>query len=72
MRNENMSKINILRRERVQERTGLSRSTIYDRMKEGTFPKPIRLGPRSVGWVESEIEDWLVECVQNRDAEHIF
>ena len=69
MGTDNSTKINILRRGRVQERTGLSRSTIYDRIKDGTFPKPIQLGPRSVGWVESEIEDWLIECVQNRDAE---
>jgi prophage regulatory protein len=53
----------ILRRKQVQSRTGLSRSTIYDRVKAGTFPKPISLGPRTVGWVEAEIEGWLVERI---------
>jgi prophage regulatory protein len=55
-----MHQINsILRRKQVENRTGLSRSTIYLRIKEGTFPKPISLGARAVGWLESEIEEWL-------------
>jgi prophage regulatory protein len=49
----------ILRRKQVEARTGLSRSTIYARIKEGTFPKPINLGARAVGWVESEIQAFL-------------
>lgn len=49
----------ILRRKQVEARTGLPRSTIYDRIKAGDFHKPINLGPQSVGWVESEINDWI-------------
>ena len=49
----------ILRRQQVQARTGLSRSTIYDRMSKGTFPKAVSLGARSVGWFESDIDSWL-------------
>lgn len=49
----------ILRRRTVEARTGLSRSTIYLRMAQGTFPKSIPLGPRAIGWLESEIEAWL-------------
>ena len=49
----------ILRRKQVESRTGLSRSTIYLRIKEGSFPKPISLGARAVGWLESEVEEWL-------------
>ena len=49
----------ILRRDLVQERTGLSRSTIYAMMAAGSFPKPIPLGLRAVGWAESEINAWL-------------
>jgi prophage regulatory protein len=49
----------ILRRKQVQERTGLSRSTIYMRIAQGTFPKAISLGDRAVGWVDSEIDAWL-------------
>ena len=49
----------ILRLPVVLARTGLSRSTIYLRIAEGTFPKPVNLGGRAVGWLESEVQDWL-------------
>lgn len=49
----------ILRRKQVEQRTGLSRSTIYLRVAQGDFPKAVSLGARAVGWLESEIEDWL-------------
>lgn len=48
--------LKILRRKQVESRIGLSRSTIYERIKTGTFPPPISLGSRSVGWIESEID----------------
>ncbi len=54
----------ILRRKQVEARTGLSRSTIYQRIADGTFPKAVNLGGRAVGWLESEIEDWLAQRVQ--------
>lgn len=49
----------ILRLPAVKARTGLSRSSIYLRISEDRFPKPISLGGRAVGWVETEINDWL-------------
>lgn len=49
----------ILRRPAVEARTGLSRSTIYARILRGSFPQPISLGPRAVGWIESEIDEWI-------------
>jgi len=49
----------ILRRPLVEARTGLARSTIYEWMKQGTFPKPVALGARLVGWRESDIDAWL-------------
>jgi prophage regulatory protein len=61
--------LTILRRKQVQARTGLSRSTIYLKISEGTFPKPVSLGARAVGWVESEIEAWLSRQIeQSRKA----
>lgn len=54
----------IIRRKAVEARTGLSRSTIYQRVKDGTFPPPISLGPKAVGWLQSEIEDWIAERVR--------
>ena len=45
----------ILRRKQVQAESGYSRSTIYLRMAQGLWPKPIRLGPRAVGWPAREV-----------------
>jgi len=56
--------LTILRRKQVQERTGLSRSTIYLRVAQGTFPKSISLGPRAVGWVDAEIDEWLKSQIE--------
>lgn len=49
----------ILRRPDVEEMLGVKRSTIYDWMKAGAFPKPVALGERLVGWRESDIAAWL-------------
>lgn len=53
----------ILRRPQVEYLTGLSRSTLYAYIAQATFPKPIRLGARSVGWLQSEIEAWTAARV---------
>jgi prophage regulatory protein len=49
----------VLRLPAVKHRTGLSRSSIYKFVAEGCFPQPVRLGARSVGWLEAEIDEWL-------------
>ena len=49
----------ILRLPAVKARTGLSRSSIYLRISQSEFPKPISLGSRAVGWIETEVDDWL-------------
>ena len=49
----------ILRRKQVSEQTGLSRSGIYEKVARGEFPRQIALGPRSVGWLETEVVEWL-------------
>ncbi len=53
----------ILRLPAVKDMTGLSRSTIYLRISDGKFPKPVSLGSRAVGWVESEIHEWLSQRI---------
>ena len=55
----------ILRLPDVINRTGLSRSSIYLRVSNDEFPKAISLGGRAVGWLESEIEEWLAEKVES-------
>ncbi len=54
----------ILRLPDVLARTGLSRSTIYLRLAEDNFPRPISLGARSIGFVESEVDDWISGRIQ--------
>lgn len=52
--------LTILRRKQVEAATGLSRSTIYQRIKDKTFPAAVQLGPRAVGWRTGDIENFLV------------
>ena len=54
----------ILRLPTVKARTGLSRSTIYLRVAEGSFPAPVSLGGRAVGWIEAEVNDWLIRRIE--------
>ncbi|WP_123658989.1 helix-turn-helix transcriptional regulator [Salinisphaera japonica] len=49
----------ILRIREVVSRTGLSRSSIYEQVKRGEFPAPLRLDQRARGWLESEIDAWI-------------
>lgn len=58
-----------LRLPTVKARTGLSRSTLYRRVSEGLFPAPVSLGGRSVGWLGSDIDDWIAQQVHLRDVE---
>lgn len=60
--------LTILRRRQVEARTGLSRSSIYAKLRpnpkrpsdfDPTFPKPVAVGAKAVGWVESELDAWL-------------
>jgi prophage regulatory protein len=47
----------------VKARTGLSRSTIYLKIKDGSFPSPIQLSTRAVGWPSDEIDQWIEERI---------
>lgn len=58
------SELSISRLPSVMARTALSRSTIYLQVSEGTFPRPIALGPRAVGWVDSQIDDWILQRIE--------
>jgi prophage regulatory protein len=58
----------ILRLSEVINRTGLGRSSIYKLISEGLFPKSLPLFNRSVGWLESEIDEWILSRVMERDS----
>jgi len=53
----------ILRRKTVQARTGLSRSSLYSLMKLRLFPQSIKISSRAVGWLESDIDDFIASRI---------
>lgn len=61
----------IIRLKQVIDATGLARSTVYKYVAEGTFPKPISLGDRCVGWLESEVHDWILARIAERDLQTV-
>ncbi|MBL1147367.1 MAG: AlpA family transcriptional regulator [Pseudomonadota bacterium] len=63
---EKSQKERFLRLTDVMARTGLSRSTIYLHINQGLFPTNINIGPRSVGWLESEIDAWIEDRINQR------
>ena len=58
----------LLRLPAVRERTGLSRSHLYQLMAEGIFPKPCSIGVRVRAWVASEVDNWVAARVDERDG----
>ena len=57
----------LLRRADVEARVGLARTTIYRKMSDGSFPRPVRVGAHAVRWSAAEIEEWLAECPRGPD-----
>ncbi|MBZ9612567.1 helix-turn-helix transcriptional regulator [Rheinheimera maricola] len=57
--NSEISKQRLIRRSEVLSRVGLSRSSIYRRMTDGEFPRPIDIGGGRVAWLESDIDGWI-------------
>ena len=58
----------VIRLSSVIEATGLGRSSIYKYVSEGKFPKPVSLGDRAVGWVSTEIDQWIRDKIGERDS----
>ncbi len=61
----------ILRINDVKEKTGNSRSTIYKRIADGLFPKPVKIGPRSSGWPDYEVDAINAACIAGKNSEDI-
>ncbi|MGH6748709.1 MAG: helix-turn-helix transcriptional regulator [Methyloceanibacter sp.] len=57
-----------LRIDEVVSVVGLPRATVYEMAANGKFPKQVRLSPRAVGWLESEISEWQAARIAERDA----
>ncbi|AMR67344.1 helix-turn-helix transcriptional regulator [Aquipseudomonas alcaligenes] len=58
----------LIRLKEVMRATGLARSTIYKYIAEESFPKPVSLGERCVGWVDDEVQDWIMARIEERNV----
>ena len=63
-----MTNQRLLKLKQVMSITGLSRSYVYELAKAGTFPQPLKLSERSSAWVESEVQQWINERIQQRNS----
>ncbi|EAB8475876.1 AlpA family transcriptional regulator [Salmonella enterica subsp. enterica serovar Java] len=58
----------LLRLKQVEAKTGIKRSQIYLYMQRGCFPRSIKIGPASVAWLESEIDEWISRRLADRST----
>jgi|GEM_PF-1002332 len=65
----NAREVIFLRLPQVKAATGLSKTSIYEKIKENTFPSPVPIGKRTVGWVEFEIKQWAIDQVMAARSE---
>lgn len=61
----------LLRRKEVEQKTGKSRSAIYDGIRQGTFPAPVPIGGKSVAWLEEEVDSWIANCLEERKRQRL-
>jgi prophage regulatory protein len=57
-----------IRLQEVLDRSGLSRSTCYEMIAAGSFPKPVKIAPRAIGFSEAEFEQWAQDRIAEREA----
>ncbi|MDR5018292.1 MULTISPECIES: helix-turn-helix transcriptional regulator [Yersinia] len=62
-----MTDITLIRLSGVMQKTGFKKSWIYFLMKQGEFPQSVKLGSRSVAWVEKEVNNWILERINKRE-----
>ena len=67
-----MQKITLLKLKEVSQLTTLSRSSIYNKISEGTFPKQVSLGERAVAFINTEIIEWVNAKIQGKNAEELI
>ena len=53
---------------KTMEKTGKSRTTLWRWERKGTFPKRVRIGENSVGHIDDEVDQWIEQCIAERDA----
>lgn len=63
-----MSQANLVREPEVLKRVPFSKPTLHRKVKEGTFPAPVKIGARAVAWVSEEIDAWERQLIAKRDG----
>lgn len=58
----------LIRLHEVQRRTGYSKAWIYRQLRESRFPQSVKIGSRSIAFVESEVDEWINQRIEERDA----
>lgn len=61
----------LIKRREVLARTTLANSTLYELMRAGKFPQSVQIGPRSVAWVEEEVDAWIEERIEAARAKAV-
>jgi len=64
-----MATTTIWRLPEVLRQTGLSRSTIYEMISRGEFPRQVKLGRRAVGWIANDVQDWIHSKVDSLSSD---
>ena len=67
----NLEDVSFLRLPDVKAVTGLSKTSLYTLIRDRNFPAPVRLGPRAVAWVRSEVKQWAANRVSNLGLPHV-
>lgn len=57
----------ILRVNQVIEKTGMKRTYLYQEVKAGRFPKPVNLGAKAIGWIDTEVDAWIQNLIEARN-----
>lgn len=65
-----MKNYQVLRCPAVLEKTGMTRAGMYREMANGSFPKPIKLSAKAVGWVEEQVDAWIEKRIAASQSEH--
>ena len=68
----NENRLKLLRLPEVKNRTGLGRSTIYGEIAAGRFPEPVKISPRCVAWIDSEVADWVEAKIADHRAYQVY
>ena len=61
-----------MRQPAVEDTSGLSGSTIWQRVQEGTFPAPIKIGAQAVGWIDLEVNEWMEQMIEASRGEDVL